>query len=139
VCADPDVPGPQLAHREIHRLEVGGKDVESKAVAKYIRISPRKAGQVADLIRGKKLGEALNILQYTPNRGAEVFDKVVRSAAANAEHNHGMVLADCFVAQAFVDQGPTLKRMMPRARGRADRIRKRSSHVTVVLRDKKEG
>lgn len=113
--------------------------MESKAVAKYIRISPRKAGQVASLIRGKKLGEALNILQYMPNAGAAVFAKVVRSAAANAEHNHGMTVADLYVAEAHADQGPTLKRVMPRARGRADRIRHRMSHITVVLRDKKEG
>lgn len=113
--------------------------MESRAVARYIRISPRKAGQVVDLIRGKKLGEALNILRYTPNAGAEIVEKVVRSAAANAEHNHGMNVAELFVAEAYVDQGPTLKRVMPRARGRADRIRKRMSHVTVVLRDKKEG
>ncbi len=92
-----------------------------------------------DLIRGKKLGEALNILQYTPNAGAALIEKVVRSAAANAEHNHGMAVADLYVAEAYVDQGPTLKRVMPRARGRADRIRKRTSHLTVVLREKKEG
>ncbi|HHW14849.1 MAG TPA: 50S ribosomal protein L22 [Firmicutes bacterium] len=113
--------------------------MESRAVAKYIRLSPRKAGQVVDLIRGKKLAEALNILQYTPNLGAAVVEKVVRSAAANAEHNHGMDVSELYVAEAFVGQGPTLKRVMPRARGRADRIRKRMSHITVVLRDKKEG
>ncbi|MGE5553263.1 MAG: 50S ribosomal protein L22 [Betaproteobacteria bacterium] len=113
--------------------------MESRAVAKYIRISPRKAGQVMDLIRGKKLGEALDILRYTPNAGAELIEKVVRSAAANAEHNHGMSPADLYIAEAFVNQGPTLKRVMPRARGRADRIRKRTSHLTVVLREKKEG
>lgn len=113
--------------------------MESRAVAKYIRLSPRKAGQVVDLIRGKKLAEALNILQYTPNLGTEVVEKVVRSAAANAEHNHGMDVSQLYVAEAYVGQGPSLKRVMPRARGRADRIRKRMSHITVVLRDKKEG
>ena len=113
--------------------------MEAKAVARYIRISPRKAGQVADLIRGKKLSEALNILQYTPKAGAAIFEKVVRSAAANAEHNHGLTPANLYVAEAYADQGPTLKRVMPRARGRADRIRKRMSHITVVLREKKEG
>jgi large subunit ribosomal protein L22 len=92
-----------------------------------------------DLIRGKKLGEALNILQYTPNAGAALIEKVVRSAAANAEHNHGLSPAALYVAEAFVGQGSTMKRVMPRARGRADRIKKRSSHLTVVLREKKEG
>ena len=113
--------------------------MEARAIAKYIRISPRKCRQVIDLIRGKQLGEALNILRYTPNAGADIIEKVVKSAAANAEHNYAMNVAGLYVAEAFVDGGPTLKRVSPRARGRADRIRKRMSHVTVVLREKKEG
>jgi large subunit ribosomal protein L22 len=78
----------------------------------------------------------LAILRYTPKLGAELIEKVVKSAAANAENNHEMKVESLFVAEAMVDQGPTMKRVMPRARGRADRIRKRSSHITVVLREK---
>lgn len=112
--------------------------MEARAVAKYIRISPRKVRQVVDLIRGKDLSEALAILQFVPKRSAQPVEKVVRSAAANAEYNHEMDPDALYVAEAYVDQGPTLKRIMPRARGMADRIRKRTSHITVVLREREE-
>jgi large subunit ribosomal protein L22 len=113
--------------------------VEAKAIVKYVRISPRKVRQVVDLIRGKKLNEALAILRYTPKRASEVVTKVVKSAAANAENNLQMEKDELFVTSCFVDQGPTLKRFKPRAQGRADIMRKRTSHITIMVGDKKEG
>lgn len=110
--------------------------METRATAKFVRISPRKARQVVDLIRGKDLGEALNTLRLVPKAAAEPVEKVVKSAAANAENNFDMDPADLYVSQIYVDQGPTMKRIMPRARGMADRIRKRTSHITVVLAER---
>lgn len=111
---------------------------EARAVAKYIRLSPRKVRQVVDLIRGKKVGEALAILKFTPKRASDAVGKVVKSAAANAEHNLEMSKDDLFIAEAYVDQGPTLKRYNPRAMGRADLMKRRTSHITVVVREKEE-
>jgi large subunit ribosomal protein L22 len=105
-------------------------------MAKYVRISPRKARAVIDLIRGKALGEAEAILKFTPHKGTEFIGKVLRSAAANAEHNFELERELLFVKKAYVDGGPTLKRMMPRARGRADVIKKRTSHITIVVGEK---
>lgn len=113
--------------------------MEAKAVAKYIRISPRKARQVMDLIRGKDVREALAILKFTPNKGAELIEKVLRSAVSNAEHNYEMDVDSLVVSRCYVDEGPTLKRFKPRAMGRADAIRKRTSHITVIVSEKKEG
>ena len=110
--------------------------MEAKAIARYVRISPRKARQVVDLIRGKDLREALAILELTPKAASRIVSKVVRSAAANAENNLELDPSTLYVARAYVDQGPTLKRIMPRARGSADRIRKRTSHITVVLAER---
>lgn len=110
--------------------------MEAKAVARHVRISPRKARQVVDLIRGKDLDEALAILQLTPKGASKIVSKVLRSAAANAENNFELDSDSLIVAKAFVDQGPTLKRIMPRARGMADRIRKRTSHITVVVAER---
>jgi large subunit ribosomal protein L22 len=110
--------------------------LEAKAIAKYIRVSPRKVRAVVDLIRGKKIDEALAILRYTPNRATEAITKVVKSAAANAENNLQLSKDDLFVKLCYVDQGPTLKRMMPRAQGRADVMRRRTSHITVVVGEK---
>jgi large subunit ribosomal protein L22 len=89
-----------------------------------------------DLIRGKSYPEALTILRFTPRRACGVVEKVLRSAGANAKNNYELNLQEMLVAEAFVDQGPTMKRVMPRARGMADRIRKRTSHITVVLRER---
>jgi len=113
--------------------------MQVKAVAKYVRISPRKVRQVVDLIRGKGVGEAFAILKFTPNLSATAVEKVLKSAVANAEHNNEMSADRLVVKEVFVDQGPTLKRFKPRAMGRADQIRKRSSHITVVVSEKKEG
>ncbi len=113
--------------------------METKAVAKYVRISPRKVRQVVDLIRGKKVSDAFAILQFTPKGSTESVAKVLKSAVANAEHNLDMSADELFVNAIYVDQGPTLKRIRPRAQGRADQIRKRTSHITVVVGEKKEG
>ena len=110
--------------------------LEAKAVAKFIRIPPRKARQVIDLIRGKSVGEAYAILKFTPNKGAAIVENVLKSAVANAEHNYDMNVDNVYVSQAFVDQGPSLKRVKPRAMGRADGIRKRTSHITVMVSEK---
>jgi len=110
--------------------------VESKAVAKYVRVAPRKVRVVMDLIRGKSIGEALAILKFTPKVGADVIEKVLKSAVANAEHNFDMNVDKLYVASAFVDQGPTLKRIHPRSRGQAFKILKRTSHVTVVVKER---
>lgn len=113
--------------------------MEAKAIAKYIRISPRKAREVVKLMHGKPVEEALAILRFTPNRGAAAVAKVLRSAIANAEHNYEMNRDDLVVSRAFVDQGPTMKRFQPRAYGRANVRRVRTSHITVVVSDGKEG
>nr|WP_092073811.1 50S ribosomal protein L22 [Dendrosporobacter quercicolus]NSL47905.1 50S ribosomal protein L22 [Dendrosporobacter quercicolus DSM 1736]SDM67915.1 LSU ribosomal protein L22P [Dendrosporobacter quercicolus] len=110
--------------------------MEAKAVAKYVRIAPRKVRIVMDLIRGKNIGEAFAILKYTPKVGAEVIEKVLKSAVANAEHNNDMNVDNLYVSAAYVDQGPTLKRIHPRSRGQAFKILKRSSHVTVVVKER---
>ena len=110
--------------------------MEAKAVAKYIRISPRKAAQVADLVRGKSVGEAYAILKFTPNKGAAIIKQVLKSAVANAEHNYNMDVDKLYVSTIFVDQGPSLKRFKPRAMGRADGIMKRTSHITVMVSEK---
>lgn len=112
--------------------------MEARAVARHIRISPRKARQVIDLIRGKHVEEALAILKFTPKGASPIIEKVVRSAMANAENNYDMDVDSLYVAECYVDQGPTLKRIRPRARGMANRIRKRTSHITVILREKEE-
>jgi large subunit ribosomal protein L22 len=112
--------------------------MEAKAVAKYIRISPRKARQVIDLIRGKDVAEAFAILKFTPHKGVEPITKVLKSAVANAEHNYAMDFDSLCIKEAYVDEGPIMKRIRPRARGRADLIRKRSSHITVILSEKED-
>ncbi len=110
--------------------------MEAKAVARYIRIAPRKVRLVVDLIRGKQVGEALAILKHTPKAASPVVEKLLKSAIANAEHNYEMDPNNLVVGKIFVDQGPTLKRFRPRAMGRASRIHKRTSHITVVLNEK---
>jgi large subunit ribosomal protein L22 len=110
--------------------------VEARAIAKYIRISPRKVQEVADLVRGKNVNEALAILEFTNKRGAGILKKVVGSAVANAENNNDMDRENLYIAEVFANQGPTLKRFQPRAQGRAFTIRKRTSHIGVVVKEK---
>lgn len=118
------------------RAAMKAGDVESRpvrAVAKYLRFSAQKGRLVVDQIRGRRVGEAAVILQHmTRGASVEVF-KVLKSAAANAQNNHGMDISDLYVAAAYVDEGPTFKRWKPRARGRVDRINKRTCHVTIIL------
>ena len=109
---------------------------EARAKVSYARISSRKVKTVIDLIRNKKVGEALAILKLTPKAASELVEKLLKSAIANAENNHGMDVSSLYVAEVFANQGPTLKRVQPRAQGRAFRIRKRTSHITVVLKEK---
>lgn len=110
--------------------------MEARAVARHLRVSPFKARQVADMIRGKNVDEAVSILRYTNKKSAPLIDKVLKSAIANAEHNFDMDSNELFVAEIHVDEGPTLKRMKPRAYGRADVRRHRTSHITVVVKEK---
>jgi len=107
--------------------------MEAKAVLRHIRVSPRKARYVADLVRGKQVEEALNILSFTTRKSAQIIGKLLKSAIANAGQNESIDADTLFVKTIFVDGGPTMKRFRPRAMGRAGRIRKRTSHVTIVL------
>ena len=105
----------------------------AKAVARHVRVTPMKARRVIDLVRGKSVDEALDILRFAPQSASEPVYKVVASAAANAENNLGLDRRTLIVSQAFADEGATLKRFQPRAQGRAFRIRKRTSHITVIV------
>lgn len=108
------------------------RDMRPRAVVRYVRISSRKVRIVIDLIRGKQVSEALAILKFTPKSASPVVEKLLKSAIANAEYK-GLNKDDLYVAEVYADQGPTLKRMMPRAKGSGAMILKRSSHITVVL------
>ncbi|GGJ01063.1 50S ribosomal protein L22 [Alicyclobacillus cellulosilyticus] len=109
---------------------------QTRARAKYIRIAPRKVRLVVDLIRGKRVQEALAILKFTPRGASPVVEKVLRSAIANAQNNHNMDVDRLYIKEIYVDPGPTLKRFRPRAQGRAFSILKRTSHITVVVAEK---
>ena len=110
--------------------------MESKAYLNYVRISPRKVSVVLDLIRGKDVKLAKAILEQTPKAACEHLLKLLKSAVANAENNHDMDVASLYVAECYVSQGPTLKRIRPRAQGRAFRIDKKTSHITLVLKER---
>ena len=110
--------------------------MEAKAYLKYARISPRKVKIVLDLIRGKDAGVAMGILKNTNKSASEYLIKLLGSAVANAEHNFHMDASKLYVSECFVCPGPTLKRVMPRAKGSADRILKRTSHVTMVVKER---
>lgn len=109
------------------------KDNRPRAIARYVRISASKVKVVIDLIRGKSVNEAVAILKATPKAASPIVEKLLNSAVANAENNKGLLRDDLYVAEVYADQGPTLKRYMPRAQGRATRIRKRTSHITIIL------
>lgn len=109
---------------------------EVAAVLRGARLSAQKARLVADSIRGKKIGEALNILSFSNKKGADIIKKVLESAIANAEHNDGADVDELKVSTVFVDEGMTMKRILPRAKGRADRIMKRTCHITVKVSEK---
>lgn len=112
---------------------------QAKAHVKNVRIAPRKVRLVVDLIRGKEVGEAIAILRHTPRAASPVVEKVLNSAIANAEHNYEMDANNLVVSEVYVNEGPTLKRFRPRAQGRASQINKRTSHITLVVTEKKEG
>lgn len=107
--------------------------METKSVAKYIRVSPQKARLVIDQIRGQNIESALGTLAFSKKAVSKVIEKVVKSAIANAENNNGLDVDKLYVKKVFVDAGATMKRMRPRAQGRGNVIRKRTSHITVVL------
>ena len=112
--------------------------MEAKAIARYVRMSPRKVRHVIDLIRGKDLREATAVLQFTPNIAAATIRKVLDSAAANAENNHAMDREALYVSSAFVDGGPSLRRMRPGSIGRGGVIRRRMSHITIGVSEREE-
>jgi large subunit ribosomal protein L22 len=114
--------------------------MEARAVSRYLRIAPRKARLVADLIRGKNVDEALMILDYLPKKAARLMTKTLRSVVANAESTQRVDVDQLYVRRVTVDGGSTLKRFIPRAHGRATQIRKRTSHLTIIVdeREKKE-
>jgi len=108
---------------------------EARATLKFARISPRKVKIVADLIRGKSVTEAISIVKFTPKASSDIIEKLLKSAIANAENNHDMKQENLYVAEIYANQGPTLKRIRPAAKGSAVRIRKRTSHITIVLKE----
>ena len=112
------------------------ENLVARAEARYVRISSRKVAVVADLIRGKNVDEAMAILEFTPKAGREVLIKLLKSAIANAENNNGMDHSKLYVAEIYSNQGPTLKRIRPAAKGSAVRIRKRTSNTTIVLKER---
>ncbi len=128
---------PILTKSERKTLGIG-RD-QGRAEFKYARISPRKVKIVLDLIKNKNIDEAYGILRYTPKAASEILFKLLRSAEANATNdpNKGLNRDELYVAEAFANQGPILKRIMPRAQGRANRIKKRTSHITLVVKERK--
>lgn len=110
--------------------------MQARSIARYIRVSPFKARQVVDLIRGKDVREARAILRYTNKKAAPLIAKVMNSAVANAEHNYDMDSDELFVSEVYIDEGPSLKRIKPRAYGRGDMIKHRTSHITVVVKER---
>lgn len=128
---------PEVKTEKTVKAEENAKTVnEARATLKYARISSRKVKIVADLIRGKSADEALAIVKFTPKAASEVIEKLLKSAIANAENNHGLAHQKLYVAEIFANQGPTLKRIRPAAKGSAVRIRKRTSHITIVLKER---
>lgn len=110
--------------------------MEAKAIVKYVRISSRKVNIVVDLIRGKKVGEAFAILKHTPKSASIILEKLLKSAVANAENNFDMNVDKLYISEVYATQGPTLKRFMARAQGRGVRILKRTSHITLAVKEK---
>ena len=121
---------------EAKQQEVQNEVLQASATLKYARISSRKVKIVADLIRGKDADEALAIVKFTPKASSEVIEKLLKSAIANAENNHGMKHEKLYVAEIYANQGPTLRRIRPAAKGSAVRIRKKTSHITIVLKER---
>jgi ribosomal protein L22 len=131
--------GARADARRARRSQPVGEAPVVRAVAKYVRTTPRKARLIADLVRGKDVGTARAILQHSTRSAAQDWSKVLESAIANAENNHELVGDDLVIHSITADDGPTLKRFQPRAQGRAYRINKRTSHLTVQLTPKEQG
>ncbi|HHV18265.1 MAG TPA: 50S ribosomal protein L22 [Thermoanaerobacterales bacterium] len=110
--------------------------MEARAKARYVRIAPRKVRIVLDLIRGKQVAEALTILKFTPKAASNPLKKLLNSAAANAENNFDMNRDALYISECYADQGPIIKRYRPRAQGRATSIHKKTSHITIILKEK---
>ena len=108
-------------------------EMETRATARFVRISPRKVRLVMDEVRGKKVEDALNRLTFAPQKGARLLRKLIRSAVSNAQNNNNLDPDSLVIKSGYTDEGPTLKRYIPRAQGRATQIRKRTSHLTVIL------
>lgn len=124
-------------HRsQIKRERNENKDTRPKAKVSFARVSPTKAKIVLDTIKGKDVVSALGILAYTPRNGARIIEKLLKSAIANAENNSGLNPETLYIDEAFANKGPTLKRIRPRAQGRAFRIEKKTSHITIILNNK---
>lgn len=119
--------------KEKAKFRQENKDKRPHATVRYVRISSRKVKIVIDLIRGKTVEEALSILEFTPKAASEPVAKLLKSAVANAKNNLDMDVGNLYVAEVYANQGPTLKRLRARAQGRANRIRKRTSHISIVL------
>lgn len=113
--------------------------MEARAQARFVRVTPQKARRVIDLIRGMHAGEAQAVLQFAPQAASEPIGKVLASAVANAQNNLNLDPATLYISAAFIDEGPTMKRFRPRAQGRAFRINKRTSHITVVVESRPAG
>ncbi|MCD8335749.1 MAG: 50S ribosomal protein L22 [Lachnospiraceae bacterium] len=124
-------------HRsQIKRERNAEKDTRPSAKVSYARVSTRKACYVLDAIRGKDVQSALGILTYNPRYASEVILKLLKSAIANAENNNGLSASNLYIEECYANKGPTMKRIRPRAQGRAYRIEKRMSHITIVLNEK---
>jgi large subunit ribosomal protein L22 len=121
-----------MAENKARHLEID----EALAQARYVRMSASKVRRVVDLVRGMKADEALAMLKFAPQAASEPVGKVLASAVANAENNHNLDPRSLWISQAYVDEGPTMRRFRPRAQGRAARIRKRTSHITVVVQSR---
>ena len=126
----------QQRNQLVYYRDEEGIRVEAKAIAKYVRIAPRKVNLVAAEVRGKSIDEAMAILKFTPKRGAKELGKVLKSAVANAENNLDLDRDNLYVSKAYADQGPTLKRFRPRSQGRAYSILKRSSHIGIEVSER---
>ncbi|MCD6448973.1 MAG: 50S ribosomal protein L22 [Thermotogaceae bacterium] len=127
-----------IYHRVIKEEEAKKQRIEARAVAKFVRISPRKARSIINAIRGKDVNEAFAILMFSPKKAARIIYKVLNSAVANAVNNFGLNEDALYVSEAYVNDGPRLKRIWPRGRGRADIIKHRYSHITVIVRDREK-
>jgi len=124
-------------HRsQIKRERNLNRDTRPKAKVSFARISTTKAKIVLDTVKGKDVASAIGILAYTPRNGARIIEKVLKSAIANAENNDGLDASNLYIEECFANKGPTLKRIRPRAQGRAFRIEKKTSHITIILNEK---